>query len=161
MQDYRIRIYERYASSFQDASPQFNPVAASRWTKGYDYYLRNWLPVDKAADILDVACGGGKLLHFFKERGYTRVNGVDISPEQVSLARQVIPNVIEANAVDFLESHQGAFDLITGLDIVRTLQEGGNFAISRRLLWSTAEWRALDLANSQCGKSLGFILSLR
>ena len=118
IQDYRNRIYEHYAFNFQDALTHFDLRAAFRWAKGYDYYLRNWLPANKAADIVDVACGGGKLLHFFKERDYTRVTGVDISPEQVKLARQVIPDVTEANAIDFLESHKGAFDLITGLDIV-------------------------------------------
>ncbi|MFO1431401.1 MAG: class I SAM-dependent methyltransferase [Candidatus Competibacteraceae bacterium] len=118
MQDYRIHIYEHYASNFHNASTDFDFDVASRWAKGYDYYLRDWLPAGKEANIVDVACGSGKLLHFFKQRGYTRVTGVDISLEQVNLARQVIHDVTEANAVDFLESHKNTFDLITGLDIV-------------------------------------------
>lgn len=42
--DYRSRIYERYASCFQDAGAEFDAVAADRWGRAYDWYLRGWLP---------------------------------------------------------------------------------------------------------------------
>ncbi len=113
--DYRTRIYESYASRFDDASPSFDPVTVKRW---YDYHFRKWLPADKDAAIVDLACGGGKLLHYLKESGYRDVSGVDISPEQVKLSRQVTPNVVEGNVLDYLETRPLAFDCITGLDIV-------------------------------------------
>ncbi len=117
-QDYRARIYEHYASNFQNAPQTFNIEAARRWGGAYRYYLRDWLPNDKGAHILDVACGGGKLLQFFRDTGYNNVYGVDISPEQVALARQVTLNIVEANVLDYLAENRGRFDLITGLDIV-------------------------------------------
>lgn len=116
--NYRTRIYEKYASCFQDATPKFDTIAASRWGKAYDYYLRGWMPEKKDAAIVDLACGGGKFLYFFKERGYTRLCGVDISPEQVLLSKQIIPEVTKGNVLEFLESHPNTFDLITGLDII-------------------------------------------
>ena len=67
---------------------------------------------------MDLACGAGRLLHFFKQRGYTNLFGVDISPEQVGLAQQVTPEVIEKDILEFLEEQTGSFDLITGLDII-------------------------------------------
>src|SRR5438874_2176394 len=115
---YRSRIYERYASKFQDYGEQFNPAAARRWGKAYDYYFRSWLPDDSKAAVLDVGCGGGRLLHFLKERRYARISGVDISPEQIQLARQVSPQVEESDAVTFLMQRPEAYDLIIGLDIV-------------------------------------------
>lgn len=121
--DYRSRIYKRYATNFQDAPETFPEDAALRWGRGYNHYLRNWLPVNKNAAILDVACGGGKLLYFFKNTQYQNITGVDISPEQVKLARQVTPNVDEANILDWLEAHPSAFDLITGLDIIEHLDK--------------------------------------
>lgn len=117
-QDYRARIYEHYATQFQDAPEVFDKVAALRWGRAYKHYFFGWLPEDKNAHIVDLACGGGKLLHFFKCNGYGNIEGVDISPEQVKLARQVTPNVHEANVLDWLENNPGRFDLITGLDIV-------------------------------------------
>jgi 2-polyprenyl-3-methyl-5-hydroxy-6-metoxy-1,4-benzoquinol methylase len=116
--DYRARIYERYASRFQGAPKIFDLRAAHRWAKAYHYYLRGWLPEHREARILDVACGGGKLLKLYIDAGYTDVHGVDVSPEQVALARQVTPNVVQANVLDYLAGNPGRFDLISGLDIV-------------------------------------------
>lgn len=121
--DYRARIYEKYASQFMDSGERFDPIQADRWGRPYDSYFRGWVPQDKSASIVDLACGGGKLLHYFNQRGYTNITGVDISPEQVALSKQVIPNVVEANVLDFLASKPSTFDLITGLDIVEHLHK--------------------------------------
>jgi len=51
-------------------------------------------------------------------KGYRNVEGVDISPDQVALARQVTPSVTQDNLIAFLNRKEGAFDLITGFDIV-------------------------------------------
>lgn len=116
--DYRARIYERYATNFQSAPQVFDIEAARRWGRAYRHYLKGWLPENRGAHILDVACGGGKLLQFYRDQGYTAVQGVDISPEQVALARQVTPEVAQANVLEYLAAHPGRFDLISGLDIV-------------------------------------------
>jgi 2-polyprenyl-3-methyl-5-hydroxy-6-metoxy-1,4-benzoquinol methylase len=115
---YRQRIYERYARDFQDAPEQFNEADSRKWGKAYRYYLRDWLPKNKAASIVDVACGRGLLLHFFRERGYTALAGVDISPTQTLLATQVIPQVLQEDAIVFLETAHDRFDLVIGLDII-------------------------------------------
>jgi 2-polyprenyl-3-methyl-5-hydroxy-6-metoxy-1,4-benzoquinol methylase len=116
--DYRKRIYKQYASAFQDADQSFNNEEAIRWGRAYDYYFRKWLPKDKGASIIDLACGGGKLLYFFKKHNYNNITGVDISPEQVMVSSQVCPHVYEANLLDFLASHPSTYDLITGIDII-------------------------------------------
>jgi len=118
-ENYRARIYENYATNFQDAPKVFDEGAAWRWGRAYRHYLRGWLcPDNKQAQIVDLACGGGKLLYFFKRMGYENITGVDISPEQVKLAHQVTPLVEEANVLEWLEAHPDQFDLITGFDIV-------------------------------------------
>jgi 2-polyprenyl-3-methyl-5-hydroxy-6-metoxy-1,4-benzoquinol methylase len=116
--DYRARIYERYASGFQSAPSVFDIDSARRWGRAYRYYLRDWLPRDPDARIVDVACGGGRLLQFYVDAGYRNGWGVDVSPEQVMLSRQVTPNVIEENALSFLANQSSDFDLISGLDII-------------------------------------------
>ena len=116
--DYRARIYEKYATRFQSAPEVFDLESARRWGRAYRHYLRGWLPANRDARILDVACGGGKLLQFFIDAGYRDVQGVDVSPEQVALARQVTPNVVQADVLEYLSGQDGRFDLITGLDIV-------------------------------------------
>jgi len=121
--EYRSRIYADYATRFQDAKEVFDQVGSRRWGKAYDYYLRNWLPEDKGAAIVDLACGGGKFLHFLQERRYHCLKGVDISPEQVRLARQIIPEVQESNVLDFLVGRRDCYDVISGLDIIEHFQK--------------------------------------
>jgi 2-polyprenyl-3-methyl-5-hydroxy-6-metoxy-1,4-benzoquinol methylase len=123
MIDYRTRIYERYASSFRNTKLDFDERAKICWGKAFDYYFRGWLPKQNDAMIADLACGDGNLLYFFKRRGYTHTSGVDISPEQVQIAKQVNPGVVEADVIDFLETRPETFDLITGLDIIEHLQK--------------------------------------
>lgn len=115
---YRQRIYADYGKNFQDALETFDRKASSRWGRARLYHLRGWLPANKSASLVDLACGGGKLLHYFIEQGYNDVQGVDLSPDQVALSRQVTPNVTQGNVIDFLAAHPGHFDLITGFDIV-------------------------------------------
>lgn len=120
-ESYRDRIYAHYASKFQDMAGAFNEQEAIQWGLPYRRsYLRGWLPEDRAASILEVACGGGRLLHTLKQLGYTNLSGVDLSPEQVALSRQVLPEerVHHGDVITFLEQHKGQFHLIIGLDIV-------------------------------------------
>lgn len=124
---YRSRIYARYASVAQNAD-QGTDLAPGlpemdRWGTAYDAYLRGWLPTAREAPIVDVACGGGRLLRFFTQRGFTRVTGVDVSPEQVAMARRVHPEVLQADVVEFLESHRDTFALITAFDILEHLNK--------------------------------------
>lgn len=123
MPDYRTRIYQNYASSMQDASMTFNEAEALRWGIAYDTYLKGWLPANKDVSILELACGWGKLLHFLKSRGYKNLKGIDVSPQQVAIARQVSENVVEAEAIDYLETHKEEYDLIVGLDIIEHFEK--------------------------------------
>lgn len=121
--EYRDRIYQNYGTNFQNAAETFSVQAAAQWGRGYTYYLRGWLPADRKAVIADVACGGGKLLYLYQRLGYENFMGVDISPEQVKLARQIAPQVVEADVLNWLEENPNTFHLITGFDIVEHLEK--------------------------------------
>jgi len=77
--DYRKRVYAKYASLFHNTGTIFDTAAAIRWGLAFEYYLRGWLPAEKNAAILDLACGDGKLLYFFEKRGFTNLSGVDVN----------------------------------------------------------------------------------
>lgn len=121
--DYRQRIYAEYGTNFQDAADIFDIEGSRRWGKAYRAYLRGWLPEDKDADIVELACGGGRLLHYFKKAGYRKLTGVDISPDQVALAKQVVPHVVQSDVLPFLETQRERFDLVIGLDIIEHFQK--------------------------------------
>jgi SAM-dependent methyltransferase len=115
---YRDRLYANYGHDFQDAGETFDREGALRWARGCSYHLRDWIPESKEARILDLACGSGRLLFVFSEQGFKDLSGVDISPDQVLLARQVTPNVRQESVLDHLENNPESYDLITGYDIV-------------------------------------------
>lgn len=118
---YRERIYSVYASGVQGVAGEFDPAAAEAWGAAYATYLRGWLPGDRDAAILDAACGGGRLLYFLRRQGFRHLTGVDVSPEQVALARQVTDDIVREDVLRFLASNPGRFDLVLGLDIVEHL----------------------------------------
>lgn len=119
--EYRARVYERYASAIKGFTPQFDPLVAERWAAAFRHYLRGWLPQDRNARIADLACGDGRLLYLLRGAGYAAVVGVDISPEQTALARQVHDHVTQADVLEFLGDKEGQFDVVFGLDILEHL----------------------------------------
>ncbi len=123
MSDYRERIYERYASVFKNRTEQFDQQEAERWGRAYHTYFKGWFPAEKDAAIADLACGHGNLLHFFQSVGYHNLSGVDISKDQVKIAKQIVPEVQENNLLDYLNEHANSFDLLTGLDIIEHLKK--------------------------------------
>ena len=44
--------------------------------------------VEKGKDILDVACGTGVMIPFYLQRDVSSIDGIDISPEMVKIAKE-------------------------------------------------------------------------
>lgn len=120
LRGYRDRVYEEYGRCFQD-QVGFNPTVAARWGSAYRHFLRGWLPEDLDAPILDVACGNGKLLHTLRGWGYRNIAGVDVSADQVRIARQAELTVDHTDALEHLRQREGCYALIIALDFVEHL----------------------------------------
>lgn len=115
----RERIYKEYVKlhtgqKIGDMEPYQKSI------QDFDWRLRAVLPQDKDAACLDLACGSGKFLYYLKKKGYRNVSGVDVSPEQVELARQVCVDVYQGNIMEYLEvDHR--YDLITMFSLIEHL----------------------------------------
>ncbi|AEH09121.1 MULTISPECIES: class I SAM-dependent methyltransferase [Protofrankia] len=121
--DYRTRIYDRYTTEKLPYLLELTDAEYRRWAAACQHRLRGWLPSDREARCLDVACGHGNFLYLLKEAGYHNIVGIDVSPEQAAVARRVWPDVECANVLDYLPGHAGEFDLITGFDIIEHLHK--------------------------------------
>ncbi len=115
-----LRIYHSYPSvhtgqRYGDLLPYKKGLGV------FDWRLKGLLPEDRNAQCLDIACGAGMFLHYLKERGYSNITGVDISPEQVSLAKQVCDNVFECDINEFLAIEK-KYDLITIFSFIEHLK---------------------------------------
>ncbi len=116
----RKDLYKNYGRDFQDAE-LFDTKIAERWGKAYIWYLKNWLPDKKDALIADLGCGHGKLLYLLRKLGYVNLTGVDISNDQVVLARKICQNVEQSDVLNWLSHNSKQFDLFVGLDLIEHL----------------------------------------
>lgn len=88
----------------------------------YDRVYDDLLPPDRSARILDIGCGGGHFLHYLVRRGYTQMEGIDIAPGLVDFVRSEIWGRVHlGDALAFLESRQGAYDLLVANDFIEHL----------------------------------------
>jgi SAM-dependent methyltransferase len=91
----------------------------------FDHRTRPFLPPDPGAAILDLACGAGEFLYYLRSRGYTAARGIDLSGEQLALARGMgLQNVAPEDALSHLRAHPHSYDFILASHIVEHLPKG-------------------------------------
>ena len=116
--NYRKVFYEQYFES--QAGRNFD--VETKYQHEFRQFEREILPFfpnNKNAHILDIGCGIGSLLAALKTHGFTNLKGIDISTQQVAIAHQLgIEEVEKADLVQYLQTHEGAFDVISGMDII-------------------------------------------
>lgn len=85
---------------------------------------KRFAPKDHDALILDVGCGAGHLLGALADRGYRRLVGLDISPDQIELCRKRLPGVEVhvADALEFIAHHSQKFDCIFLTHVIEHLE---------------------------------------
>jgi SAM-dependent methyltransferase len=129
--------------SFRDelyASYTLHPTHAisessSSYDRVYAHYLRGWLPEDRAAPVLDLGCGDGRLLALLGRHGFREVVGVDRSPAQVERSRRLAPaaEVLLGDAGEILGRRPGAFSAIFCIDVLEHLTRDELLATLRRI----------------------------
>jgi SAM-dependent methyltransferase len=85
--------------------------------------LGPWLPEDRGAPCLDLACGCGELLFTLEREGFTRTAGVDLCAEELVEARRFVrADLTHADVLDHLASlPEGSIGLLTAFNIVEHL----------------------------------------
>lgn len=119
MEPWKARVYATYggvaASGLSDSDTR-------RWARERQQYLqryRRFLPRDTTAPILDIGCGAGGFLEALRSIGYSRLEGVDLSPSQVKAARaRGLTDVTLACAVEYLENRPARYALIGAFSVL-------------------------------------------
>jgi 2-polyprenyl-3-methyl-5-hydroxy-6-metoxy-1,4-benzoquinol methylase len=137
MADFRKSLYERYVSEFKGATNgEGNLKSRRKW------WERKILPllstVSRSSPILEIGCGGGFLLEWLCENGFTNVEGVDVSDEQVNIAVARGLSVRRDDAFAALQNRQQAFGAVIAIDVVEHFTKDENLqlfqAVSRSLV---------------------------
>lgn len=124
--EYRKIFYKNYFSDKTNkGSDSLNEKNLSIWRVATISRIKEWLPNDKKAKILDIGCGFGNLLKALQLSGYTNLAGIDISEEQIIKAKELNPD-INFNCIDlitYLKTSNEKYDLITAFDVIEHLSK--------------------------------------
>ncbi|WP_375448118.1 class I SAM-dependent methyltransferase [uncultured Fibrella sp.] len=130
MTPYKQRLYDAYVSSGQGSLPANTaalPEMLFKTNRPYvDSIIRPLLPTDKMAAIVDLGCGNGCFIYFFKKYGYLNLVGIDASAEQVKVANELgLQEVRQGHIHQFLTAHKESKDVFLLMDVIEhlTVQE--------------------------------------
>jgi len=133
-------VYDEYFS-FRNVAPNFYD----------DYslpaYLKQVLPKERNAAILDIGCGFGQMLKALQAEGYKNLSGIDVSAEAIEFCsgqglnvekigtisnycreiRNKYDFIVMSHVIEHIEKHE----IIETLRSIRTylLKEGGRFMV--------------------------------
>jgi len=147
------RIYRSYVSSgARVAIPQDGSEVGPR-APYLKRLVRNLFPADRQARVLDLGCGDGALLFVAQQAGYRQITGVDLSPEQVEIARsRGLPRIEEAEIMPFLAAQPAqSYDLVIAFDVIEHLSKPELMAVMgeiHRVLRDGGRW-IIHVPNAQ------------
>lgn len=118
-------MYESYVSSKQAAfcDDEGNGFEISDYPY-LCYVLNKHLPSEKTLRIVDLGCGHGTLVFCLKELGYSAVEGVDVSIEQVQLAHKMgMTEIVHGDLFTYLKDNSRGYDVIFLMDVLEHLEK--------------------------------------
>ncbi len=118
MPDFRSDLYRLYVTTFHGGEVPSEADLQGYWVSCETWFLPLLADLPRDAPILDLGCGYGPMTLYLERRGFTHVEGIDISEEQVRAAKDAGLNVTQADAFEFLPSHRDAYAAIIGIDVV-------------------------------------------
>ena len=87
-------------------------------------YLNDVLPVKRDAKILDIGCGLGSFLQNLTNKGYTDLNGVDISEEAIAASCRKNLSVEKIDSLDdYCQASADRFDFIVMSHVLEHLEK--------------------------------------
>ena len=115
MTQFRQTLYDRYLSK-DDGTWERKRAIIHNWCE------QNLQPVlrglSKQSRILELGCGQGQVLDFLNQQGFSSVEGVDTSEEQVMAAERYGLEVYHSDVFEFLQATHQAYDLVLAIDFV-------------------------------------------
>ena len=122
MKDYREIFFAKYTACSRLSLGDRGYDAA-----GYEFADRRFIPLiqewcrplDRTQPCIDLGCGDGSLLHTLGTLGFRNLHGVDVSGEQVEIARKITPGVVVGDLCAYLNTFpDDHFCLITLFDVI-------------------------------------------
>lgn len=117
--NYREILYSNYHSSFNSKISAVDEKTLKSLFTHYDYKIYPIInSYNKSASILELGCGPGYLLQYLEMKGFKNFLGIDISLEQIEIAKSSGYKVMQADAIEFLKTEQKTYDIIFAFDFI-------------------------------------------
>jgi len=123
MTSYRRALYEQYLSHRNGVAGTGHEEQCRHQARYLARLLRRYLPHQRNIPCLDLGCGGGNFLYFLRCQGFLDLQGVDVSQEQVALARGLGLPVTQVDVFEFLQACGRTYGLISALDLLEHLHK--------------------------------------
>lgn len=131
MGDYKTRFYDQYHSAH--VAPRKGAASLAQFDARVPMFERQWgplLPADRSAPMLDVGCGSGGMVWWLQGKGFTEATGVDVSPEQIAVARSLgVGGVEQADLREYLQGRPGRYERIFLRDVLEHFERPDIVAI--------------------------------
>lgn len=115
--NYKNKFYKKYNSTH--AGKDINNYNFKKNYIIFNSYFKKFLPKDKNKKILDLGCGDGSFISWLNSINFKNIEGVDISQEQVELAKKnKIKNIVLLDAKEYLKNNINKFDMIFARDFL-------------------------------------------
>jgi SAM-dependent methyltransferase len=116
--DFRAPLYARYVSTFKrELSRADERRLRSYWSWCEHRYRPLLAGLSPEARLLELGCGSGQMLEFLRREGFRNAAGIDLSPEQVAIARERGLDVQVADVFEHLARERGDRDAVLALDL--------------------------------------------
>jgi 2-polyprenyl-3-methyl-5-hydroxy-6-metoxy-1,4-benzoquinol methylase len=158
---YRKILFQEYTST---AYKQLNLLPSEE-----EYLLReraflkkyvNILPDSKTTSILDIGCGMGFFLRFLQRNGFTNTVGVDISPEQVTVAEEFgVTGIQLCDWKEYLAKNKSEFGFIMLDNVIEHLTKDEIVELLQAILLSLAPGGKVYISTPNSGSIFGLPLA--
>jgi len=117
--NYRERCYKTYITTRWQYAHSLSKEEYGLYAKVSKKRFEAFLPENKEAKIIDIACGSGHFLYFLQKEGYTNTLGIDLSEELIEIAQKMcVKNLQKADLFEFLPDNPQSFDMVIANDII-------------------------------------------
>jgi 2-polyprenyl-3-methyl-5-hydroxy-6-metoxy-1,4-benzoquinol methylase len=119
MDDIRNQLYKNYVSKFKTSQLEKDEKSIRKYRRWCNYkYLPALKYLNKNDSILELGCGPGYILEYLSQQGFNNVKGIDISQEQVDLAKSRNLNAEMVDVFKFLSGKKELYKAIIALDFI-------------------------------------------
>jgi SAM-dependent methyltransferase len=151
--EFRQRLLSRYVSTHATVTEAAALDGLEKRRAFLDKMIREHFPADKSAKILDLGCGHGAILWAAQRAGYTNIEGVDASPEQVAASVKLgIKGVRQGDLLQAVaDAPDASLDVVILFDLYHYFERDTQMKLAdqvRRILKPGGVW-ILHLPNSE------------